>query len=267
MQKLVASSSMELASLDTSLINNSKKKNLSHFFDAYGDMWQIIELEYIDPKVNLITEEMLLKAIGRAQIPHTVRLWCNRTNTVVIGRFQCAKLEVNLDACKKFGIPILTRLTGGGAVYHDQGNLNWTLVLRRTSPLVPKEVPLIYEHFSKSVIHGIRALGLRAEYMPKGTYIHINQKKVAGMAAAIKYGGILLHGTLLVSTNLQILKEVLQVSPRPLQGSSGKTGGKWVRSKKHVVTTLEKELGRKITTSEVKVQLCNSFQRYLQEQK
>lgn len=264
MQELVTSSSAALVSFDTSLINNSKKRILTSFFDTYGDMWQIIDLEYNDPKVNLTTEEELLKAIGREQIPHTVRLWRNRTNTVVIGRFQCAELEANLDACKKFGIPIHTRFTGGGAVYQDQGNLNWTIVLRRTSSLVPREVPLIYERFSKSVVHGIRTLGLHAEYEPRGTYIHINQKKVAGMAAAIKYGGILLHGTLLVRTNLQILKEVLQASPRPLQGSSGKTGVKWVRSNKQKVTTLEKELGTKMTTAEIKTQLCCSFQRHLQ---
>lgn len=263
MQELVASSSVELVSLDTSLINNSKKRILTRFFDAYGDKWQIIELEYNEPKVNLFTEETLLKAIGGGQIPYTVRLWRNRTNTIVIGRFQCAELEANLDACNKFGIPIHTRFTGGGAVYQDQGNLNWTIVLRRTSPLVPREIPRIYERFSKGVVHGIRDLGLHAEYEPRGTYIHINQKKVAGMAAAIKYGGILLHGTLLVRTNLQILKEVLQVSPRPLQGISGTNGVKWVRSKKHEVTTLEKELGKKITTSEVKAQLCSSFQRHL----
>jgi len=250
----------------SSLLENSKKSVLIEFFDAYGDHWQIIDLEDTNPEINIAIEETLLKLVGEEQLPQIIRLWRN-PKSVVIGRFQCVNWETNLDVCRKFGITVHKRFTGGGAVYHDLGNLNWTICCRRDSPLVPNEVFRIPEQFSIGVVNGIRALGLDAEYEPRGTYIHVKQKKVSGLASAIKNRAVLLHGTLLVHTNLQMLKTVLQVPSEPKLGFSRKKGPKYVRSNRREVTTLEKELGRKVPVLEVKKQLCSSFRLYLRDKR
>ena len=98
---------------ELSILNNDRKHVISQFTDFYQDHWQIIELEYNAPQLNLATEEVLLKYVGLGQIPQTIRFWRN-PNSVIIGRFQHAKWETNLNACRAFGTTIHRRSTGGG---------------------------------------------------------------------------------------------------------------------------------------------------------
>ncbi len=248
---------------ELSILNNDRKHVISQFTDFYQDHWQIIELEYNAPQLNLATEEVLLKYVGLGQIPQTIRFWRN-PNSVIIGRFQHAKWETNLNACRAFGTTIHRRSTGGGAVYQDLGNLNWTICCKRDSPLIPKEVPTLIEQLSGSIVHGVRALGLYAQYDPVDTYIHIKQRKITGMASAIKSRAVLLHGTLLVNSNLNILNQVLQAPTEPIPNISDKSRPKWVRSKKREVTSLQQELGRPVTMKEVISHLSSSFQQNLE---
>src|SRR3989449_11168104 len=86
--------------------------------------------------MNLAVEEAIPRMVGEGKSPSTVRFWHN-SNTIVIGCFQSAKLEVNMDACKETGTEIVRRFTVGGAVYHDSGNLNYAMSLGIGHGLVP----------------------------------------------------------------------------------------------------------------------------------
>ena len=107
-------------------------------------------------------------------------------------------------------------------------------------------------------------MGLYAQYDPVDTYIHIKQRKITGMASAIKSRAVLLHGTLLVNSNLNILNQVLQAPTEPIPNISDKSRPKWVRSKKREVTSLQQELGRPVTMKEVISHLSSSFQQNLE---
>src|SRR6266568_1343776 len=103
------------------------------------ETWRLVDHEYRDnPYMNLAVEEAIPRMVGEGKAPSTVRFWHN-SNTIVIGCFQSAKLEVNMQACKETGPEIVRRFTGGGAVDHDSGNLNYAISLRKGHRLVPDQ--------------------------------------------------------------------------------------------------------------------------------
>ncbi|MEM3571714.1 MAG: hypothetical protein QW589_07300 [Candidatus Bathyarchaeia archaeon] len=91
---------------------------------------RLLEIEYSDPYMNLALEEAIFRKLFNGESQATLRFWRN-FSAVVIGRFQCISLEVNEEACKRYGIQIVRRITGGGAVYHDEGNLNYSIFLHK----------------------------------------------------------------------------------------------------------------------------------------
>src|SRR5256885_2711764 len=113
------------------------------------ETWRLVDLEYRDdPFMNMSVEEAIPRAVGEGKAPNTVRFWHN-SNTIVLGCFQSALLEVNFDACKETGTTVVRRFTGGGAVYHDAGNLNYAISLRKGHPLVPDMDLRSEEHTSE----------------------------------------------------------------------------------------------------------------------
>jgi lipoate-protein ligase A len=202
----------------------------------------MLDVEYQDPYKNMAVDEAILIAVNRNIVPSTVRLWRN-SNAVVVGRSQNVKEEVNLEACKKYGASIVRRFTGGGAVYQDRGNLNWTIVSRRYH-LISKSKAImdIFRVFSQPILESIKALGIKAEFNPPNS-IFVNDKKISGMAAYVKTETILCHGTLLVSTDLSVLTNVL-------------------KTVKNKVTTLQQELGKRIPLTHVKKAIVKGFNIY-----
>ncbi|MEM2226332.1 MAG: biotin/lipoate A/B protein ligase family protein [Candidatus Bathyarchaeia archaeon] len=175
--------------------------------------WRLLDLESEDPAMNMALEEAIARAVGRGVSVSTVRFWRNE-GAVVIGRFQSARLEVDLDACKRYGIEVIRRFTGGGAVYQDLGNLNFAISI--PSHNLPKAgwlpaLPLL----SSPVVSALRSLGLDAELC--GMRIRIGGRaKVSGLAGCLRWGCGFLHGTLLVDCDLSRMRELL-IAP---QGAS-----------------------------------------------
>src|SRR5438477_5641775 len=131
------------------------------------ETWRLVDLEYRDnPFMNLAVEEAIPRMVGEGKSPSTVRFWHN-SNTIVIGCFQSAKLEVNMEACKETGTEIVRRFTGGGAVYHDGGNLNYAISLRKGHRLVPDQnLQSVFQRLSAGAVEGLRKLGVNAEFHP-----------------------------------------------------------------------------------------------------
>jgi len=172
--------------------------------------WRLVDYSSKNPAMNLAIDEAILRCLLEDHSPNTLRLWQNPP-TVVIGCFQNPKSEVNIVACKKLGIDVLRRVSGGGAVYHDHGNLNYSLIVHRSSLKAHLEdVEKSYDLFCSGVIEGLKMLGIDA-YNRKGD-IMIDGKKVSGSAQHRLYDVILHHGTLMVDVNLDMLRCTLGVS-------------------------------------------------------
>lgn len=172
------------------------------------EKWRLICSNLNDPYLNMAIEEALLIAVSNGKSPSTLRFWQN-SRSVVIGRSQNVIEEVNLEECKRYGVEIVRRFTGGGAVYHDLGNLNWTFVIRGDSKFYPSTLSELYERACNTMVKGLKDyLNINAEFIRPNS-IFIGNKKVSGSAAYVKKGAALCHGTLLIHANLMILTKVL----------------------------------------------------------
>ena len=209
------------------------------------ETWRLLDIEYRDdPFMNMAVEEAIPHAVGEAKAPNTVRFWHN-SNTIVLGCFQSAELEVNFEACRETGTEVVRRFTGGGAVYHDSGNLNYAISLKKGHPLVPdNDLQLVFKKLSEGAVQGLRSLGVKAEFQPIND-ISVDGKKVSGAAGSVRWGTIFHHGCILVASDLAILGKVLNVP-------EAKLADRHVASVQKRVTTIRDELQRPITTGDVK---------------
>jgi lipoate---protein ligase len=209
------------------------------------ETWRLVDLEYRDdPFMNMSVEEAIPRAVGDGRTPNTVRFWHN-SNTIVLGCFQSAELEVNFDACKETGTQIVRRFTGGGAVYHDAGNLNYAISLKKGHPLLPDgDLQSVFRKLSEGAVAGIRSLGVRAEFQPIND-IQVDGKKVSGAAGSVKWGTVFHHGCILVASDLAILGKVLNVP-------KAKLADRHVASVQKRVTTVRDELQKDVTTRDVR---------------
>ena len=198
-----------------------------------GSPWRILADDgERDPRRNLALDE----ALGRLAGPDpAIRLWRN-DRCVVVGRSQIADAEVDAAACLELGVPVLRRFTGGGTVYHDPGNLNVTIVLRRDDPrLVDRpslaRIPGLYRLLLEPLAAAVTSLGVRAEATERD--VLVDGAKVSGVAAWIGRGSLLVHGTLLVDADLPTLDRVLD-GP----GAPGDPRWERTRSRRSTVTSL-----------------------------
>jgi lipoate-protein ligase A len=146
----------------------------------------------VDPPANLALEEALVRAIPAAPV---LRIWqngpCVVLGRVVLGRGQRLHREANVTACAAAGVPVLRRASGGGAVYHDLGNLNFTLA-------VPGWVPALAGDMAALVAGVLRQLGLAPTVTGRGVFV--GPVKVSGLASQLTRDAALTHATLLVTT-------------------------------------------------------------------
>ena len=165
-------------------------------------------------------------------------LWINDP-CLVCGRYQNLFQEVNLPEASRVKIPVLRRNTGGGTVYHDRGNLNYTLIRRREP-----DSALDYDSFLEPVIHALVSVGVPAK--KRNTCdIAIGDRKISGSAQSVKRDRILHHGTLLFDADLTELHRLLRPVP-------GKIESKAVKSVPSPVTNIREHLtGKEFSTVEM----------------
>ena len=159
-----------------------------------------------DPYQNLATEDHLLSTYKQGDI---LLLWCN-DNTIVVGLHQNTHAEINACFVAERGISVVRRRTGGGAVYHDLGNLNFSVITNATGTASDG-----MEAFTRPVVKALRVLGLDAQASGRND-ITIDGFKVSGNAQALHKGRILHHGTLLFDSQLSVLGQALTVRPEKL---------------------------------------------------
>lgn len=156
-----------------------------------------------DPYFNIATDEYLFKHIKE----DCFMLWQN-DNAIIVGKHQNALAEINLDYVKEHDIKVVRRLSGGGAVYHDMGNLNFTFT--RTSD---REDDLVdFRRYTKPIIEVLQGMGVNAEFTGRND-IMIEGKKFSGNAEHVFKNKVMHHGTLLFSSNMPNISGALKINP------------------------------------------------------
>ena len=150
-----------------------------------------------DPAFNLAAEEFLLSRFPRGDY---LMLWVNDP-AVIVGKFQNPYGEVSLNLCRAAGIPVVRRNSGGGTVYHDRGNLNYTVLTDRGEDFPD------FARFLAPVVSLLLELGVEAEIRDTSA-LFAGGKKFSGSAQSNLKNRLLHHGTLLFDADLEALCRV-----------------------------------------------------------
>jgi lipoate---protein ligase len=167
--------------------------------------FDVLVAEQTDPAVNLALERELLREVDAGSRPETVRLWVNDTCLVRGPHRAWSSGWYREERARELGIRVYTRSTGGGCVYHDHGNLNWSFYLRHAEGYVG--YPKLFRWCSAFVIEALRAIGIDASFGAPNR-IDVAGRKVSGLAARALRHATLVHGTLLIATNLEHVDEL-----------------------------------------------------------
>lgn len=180
--------------------------------------------QHTNPYFNLATEEYFLKNFT----DECFMLWRNGPS-IIVGKHQNTSAEINVEYVKKNDIKVVRRLSGGGAVFHDLGNLNFTFIMNG------KDQNLIDFHkYTAPIIEVLQQLGIDARFEGRND-ITIGGKKFSGNAEHVWKKRILHHGTLLFSSKMADLSEALRVNPK-------KYTDKAVKSVRSRVTNISEHL-------------------------
>lgn len=165
-----------------------------------------------DPYFNIATDEFIFKHIDE----DCFMLWQN-DNAIIVGKHQNTLAEINLDYVKDKGIKVVRRLSGGGAVYHDMGNLNFTFT--RTSD---NEDMVDFKRYTKPILEVLQGLGIDAKFEGRND-LTIEGKKFSGNAEHVFKNKVMHHGTLLFSSEMKDVSGALKVNPLKYQGRGTKS--------------------------------------------
>ena len=172
---------------------------------------KLLTLTTKNPYHNLAVEEYLFR-----NGEDVIILWQNEP-TVVIGKNQNAYRELNLDYIKEKGIKIARRITGGGAVYHDLGNLNFSFISKNSAS---NEID--FKSYTEPIIEALSKMGVKAELSGRNDIL-VDGRKISGNAQYNSEGKVLHHGTLLFSADFSVLSEALHVDEEKIRSKSIKS--------------------------------------------
>lgn len=178
-----------------------------------------------DPYYNMAFDEYALQQLALEE--PLFYLWQNRP-AVIIGLNQNAYAEVNLDYLRENDIVLVRRVTGGGAVYHDLGNLNYTIVGKA------KDLDRDYPEYTRHMLHALQALGIKAELSGRNDIL-VSGRKVSGYAKRVYKDRLMVHGTLMFDVDLEVLEQALNAP-------ASKLASKGVASVRSRVMNLREQL-------------------------
>jgi len=189
---------------------------------------RIITYESTSPYVNMAMEETLFLSAINSRVP-VIRIWKNTSPCIYLGIGKKVNEDVFLNACKKNNIPVIRRFSGGGTVFHDKGNINFSFFL-------PLEKYPAFENLKNSYKEIFKILNsLVPEISLQGTSdFCINHKKISGNAQARKKNTMLHHGTLLVNLDINKISKHLK-TPKEMPEYRN------ARTHKDFLTTFKKE--------------------------
>jgi lipoate-protein ligase A len=218
--------------------------------------WRLLKLETRNAFMNMAIDEAILQARINRRVSNTLRFYRWDPSAVSVGKFQTPQNEVYLDNCRKLGVDVVRRITGGGTVYHDAGDEVTYSVIARTEDLGVAGIAAVYARVYAGIAEALRVLGITADFNEGDAKncpnLTVKGKKISGSAQAHRSGIVLQHGTLLLNVDLERMFTLLRVP-------WAKTCMEVVEVAKNRITSIRSELGHAVSAETASNALSAGF--------
>ena len=216
--------------------------------------FRIIDTGVREGRANIAFDPALIELRQQDRVPDTIR-FMRFPPTALIGRHQDLSREINLDFCAANGIGVVRRVTGGGAIYLDEGQLGWELVFHRAS-LGIANLPDLAAAICNAAAAGLRELGVRARFRPRND-IEVDGRKISGTGGFFDGDILIYQGTVLVDMNPAQMVSALNIP-------AAKMAKHELDTAEQRVVTLKELLGEDLPNIEtIKSALIDGFTRAL----
>lgn len=205
-------------------------------------VWRLIDTGLRSAAENMALDRAILEAHQAGEIPNTLR-FLQFEPAALVGYHQSVVQELDADYCRKHGVAIQRRITGGGAIYFDPGQLGWELYFRKQD-LGRAEMTAISRVICEAAAAGLARLGVKALFRPRND-IEVDGKKISGTGGAFDGDSVLFQGTVLVDFDIAAMLKVLRIPAEKLSAHA-------IASARERVTCLKSLLGRAPAMAAVK---------------
>jgi len=232
--------------------------------------FRLIDTGKLDGPMNMAVDEALLLALTKGETPPVLRFYQWDPPAVSLGYFQKVKGKINTAECRKKGIDIVRRITGGRAVLHKK-ELTYSIVIPEKADFIPEGISESYAVLCRGIISGLKKLGLKAQLTeksqrknlsaacfdaPSWNELKVNEKKIAGSAQTRKKGVLLQHGSIPLELDMELFFSLLDF---PDEDSKTKS----LKLFKKNATAVNQELSTNTTYSELKKALLEGWKETL----
>ena len=224
------------------------------------DTWRLIPLEVHDAFMNMAIDEAILQSRMENLVPNTIRFYQWQPSAVSVGKNQNPDDTVYVESCRKLGVDVVRRSSGGGTVFHDQtGEVTYS-VTAQTRDLDAADITAVYTSIYAAITDALRLLGIPADFsggnQKNCPNLTVNARKISGSAQTVKRKIVQQHGTLLLNANLPLMFQLLRI-----KGVDNCSLATQIAQRK--ITSVQNELGHAVTPETAVNALTQGFKAIL----
>lgn len=217
--------------------------------DKMTERWRLLLTEPMDAASNMAMDEAVLRT-NKDRDYGTVRFYSWKPRAISIGYFQGIGQEVDLQKCGLHGVDVVRRITGGGAVFHDD-EITYSVIVGDSHPKISENILDSYGYLCGGIVRGLSRLGIDSEFKPINDIV-TGGKKISGNAQTRRLGSVLQHGTILCSVDVRLMFDLLLVPDEKIRD-------KMISAVEERVTSVNDRLGEKVPHERIREALIEGF--------
>jgi lipoate-protein ligase A len=218
--------------------------------------WRFIDLDLVDPHLGPAVFEAVMETRQKNLAADTVLFWRPNKPAVYVGYHQYVLEDINVEACRKDNLPIVRRTLGGGTGYCDQNQIIYNLIFSPSERGIPQSPKEIYHYALKGLIDALHNIGISDAVIDETRYsVYANGKKISGSGQLSTNGITDSSGSFLVDFDYEKMSKYLTNPVKNLKPG--------IKNPADGLTSLNRELNRKVSIEEAKTELRKGFDKAL----
>ncbi len=214
-----------------------------------AEKWRLLLTGDMDAASNMALDEAVLR-LNKGKDIGTVRFYSWKPKAISIGYFQGIREETDIEKCSASGVDVVRRITGGGAVYHDD-ELTYSIIVDEKHPKISDNILDSYDFLCNGIVLGLKRLGISSEFKPINDIIS-GGKKISGNAQTRRLGNVLQHGTILRTVDVRTMFDLLLVPDEKIRD-------KMISAVEERVTSIAQELSQEIEHDMIQKAMIEGF--------